>query len=234
MSLTVVTWKWRRADGSSLFSAEYVNRMRSMLARNLRLPHRLICLTDDPAGIDPRVECHPLPTEFAGSFRCRRRMWQWSRDRMSLFGPRFLAIDLDLVITDDITHLVDRPEPIVMLRIGYANVLSGSFILSDTGALHGAYEAFASDPAGFLAKTGLQNASDQAMLNLYLRGKPVAEWKERDGFVVFFGRGYERFAHLGVGYNKPTLPKGARVVVLGSDDLDALTDPRFEWRSHWR
>ena len=93
--IAVVTWKWRRADGSSLFTAAYVNNMRSMLERNLRLPHRMICMTDDTAGIDPRVECHPLPTEFAGAFRCRRRMWQWSRDRLDLFGPRFLVIDLD-------------------------------------------------------------------------------------------------------------------------------------------
>lgn len=232
--LSVVTWKWRRADGSSLFGAEYVNRMRSMLERNLRLPHRLLCLTDDPAGVDPRVECHPLPAEFAGSFRCRRRMWQYSRDRAALFGPRFLAIDLDLVLTDDITPLIDRPEPVVMLRIEYANTLSGSFILCDTGALHGAYECFAKAPIPFLRATGLQNASDQAMLNHWLRGKKVAEWSERDGFAVFFGKGYERFANLGVGPTNPVAPKGTRVIVLGSDDLGALTDPRYPWREHWR
>ena len=90
--LTVVTWRWKRPDGSSLFGPEFVNRMRNMLERRLGLPHRLLCLTDDTQGIDPRVECLPLPTEFADTFRCRRRMWQWSRDRASLFGPRFLAI----------------------------------------------------------------------------------------------------------------------------------------------
>ena len=231
--MTVLTWKWRRPDGSSLFSADFVNRMRSMLDRNLRLPHRLICMTDDSSGVDPRVECHPLPTEFAGTFRCRRRMWQYSRDRLSLFGPRFLSIDLDLVLTDDITPLVDRSDPIVMLRIGYANTLSGSFILCDTGALHGAYECYAKAPIAFPASTGIQNASDQAMLNLWLRGKRVAEWTEKDGFAVFFGKGYERFAHLGVGPTNPKLPAGTRVVVLGSDDLGALTDARFEWREHW-
>ena len=233
--LTVVTWRWKRPDGSSLFGPEFVNRMRNMLERRLGLPHRLLCLTDDTQGIDPRVECLPLPTEFADTFRCRRRMWQWSRDRASLFGPRFLAIDLDLVLTDDITPIVDRPEPLVMLRIGYANTLSGSFILSDTGALHGAYAAYAADPVGFPKRTGLQNASDQAMLNLWLRGQKVAEWNERrDGFAVFFGAGYERFAHLGVGPTRPQLPKGTRVVVLGSDDLGALTDPRYPWRGEWR
>lgn len=228
--LTVVTWLW-----GSRFSALHVNRLRSMLERHLHLPHRVICMTDTPAGIDSRVQCEPLPGEFAGAFRCRRRMWQFSRDRVGLFGPRMLCADLDLVITKDITSLVDRPEPIVMLRVGYANVLSGSFILCDTGALHGAYEAYAAEPLAFPRRTGLVNASDQAMLNLWLRGRPIAEWTERDGFTVFFGRGYESFAHLGVGDGNPELPARTRIVVLGSDDLYALTDPRFPWaQEHWR
>jgi hypothetical protein len=227
--LAVVTWKWGK-----LFSHEFVNRMRNMLERHLHVPHRMLCLTDDRHGIDHRVECLPLPIEFAGSFRCRRRMWQYSEARRSTFGPRFLSLDLDNILTDDITPLVERPEPLVMFRVGYANTLSGSFVLCDTGYLHGAYEAYAKDPVNYPRKTGLQNASDQAMLNMYLRGRRVAQWKERDGFCVFFGKGYERLEYHGVGPNRPNLPQGTRVVVLGSDDLWALEDPRFAWREHWR
>ena len=230
--LTVVTWKWKRADGTSIFTHEHVNRMRSMLARNLRLPHRMLCLTDDNNGIDSHVECIPLPAEFAGTLRCRRRMWQYSKDRSELFGPRFLSCDLDNILTGDITPLVERDEPLVMFRVGYANVLSGSFVLCDTGYLHGAYAAYAAEPLGYPARIS-KNASDQAMLNHYLRGRQVAQWKERDGFCVFFGRGYEALEHHGVGPNRPHLPKGTRVLVLGSDDLWALKDPRFEWRRHW-
>ena len=49
---------------------------------------------------------------------------------------RMLSLDLDLVITGNITRLVDRAEPVVMLKIGYANTFSGSFVLCDVGALH--------------------------------------------------------------------------------------------------
>lgn len=230
--LSVVCWRW-----GSLFGPEYVNRMRAMLERNLHLPHRLICLTDDQVGVDSRVECVPLPKEFAGTFRCRRRMWQYSRDRVDLFGPRFLSVDLDLVVTADITPVVDRPEPIVMLRIGYADVLSGSFILCDTGALHGAYERYRSHPDEFTHATGLKNASDQAMLNLHIKstGMRIAEWKESDGFAVYFGTGYERFAHHGVAPSRPQLPPGTRVVVLGSDDKAVMDDGRYPFvREHWR
>ena len=226
--LTVVTWKWGRAP----FTAEHANKMRSMLARNLGIPHCILCFTDDTRGIDSRVECLPLPTEFAGSFRCRRRMWHYRHDLADLFGPRFLSVDLDNILTGVITPLVERTEPLVMFRVGYANVLSGSFVLCDTGYLHGAYAAYAAEPLDYPARIS-KNASDQAMLNHYLRGRQVAQWKERDGFCVFFGDGYEALEHHGVGPNRPTLPKGTRVLVLGSADLWALKDPRFEWRRHW-
>lgn len=229
--LTVVCWKWGR-----LFSALYVNRLASMLRRHLHLPHRLLCVTDDPVGIDRDVQCVALPMEFAGAIRCRRRMWQYSRDRLALFGERALSIDLDMVIVDDITPLVRRTEPVVMWKVGYAGVYSGSFVLFDVGALHGAYQQFRDTPDEFLAATGERTASDQAMLNLWLRGRQVAEWTERDGFVPWFGG--ERYAHLqayGMGPDRPQLPKGARIVVMGSADKSLMDEGRYSWvRESWR
>jgi hypothetical protein len=77
--------------------------------------------------------------------------------------------------------------------------------------------------------------SDQAMLNHWLRSQPpIAEWTERDGFVTFYGAGYERHVHLGVGPSRPALPAGARIVVLGSDDLAVLDQPaRYPWVASW-
>lgn len=228
--LSIVAWKW-----GSLFGPEYVNRLRAMLGRRLRIPFVLWCLTDDPKGIDERVRTVPLPDEFAGAFRCRRRIWQYAAERRELFGPRILAIDLDVVIVDDITALVDRPEPIVCWRVGYAGVYSGSFVLFDAGALDGLYQAYRADPDGYPAKTGERNASDQAMLNLYLSGRSVPHWTEADGFVSYFGAGYDRLEHCGVGPNRQTLPDGARIVVLGSADKAAMDAGAAPWiREHWQ
>lgn len=228
-TISCVTWLW-----GSLFSAEYVNTLRSMLERNLKLPHKLYCVTNQPEGIDPRVQIVPPPTESTDQFRCRRRMWQYSRDRIAEFGPRMLCLDLDLVITGDITKIVDRPEALVMLKIGYANVFSGSFVLQDTGALHGAYERYKRAPAEFLRETRLKNASDQAMINLHLRGSTVAHWTEADGFAVYFGEGYEKFEHFGVGPRRSALPFGTKVVILGSADKHVMEQRRFDWvREHW-
>lgn len=230
--LTVLCWRW-----GWLFGPEYVNRTRAMLARHLRIPHWLWCMTDDTRGIDSAVRCLPLPTEFANTPRCRRRMWQYSRERRELLGRRVLSIDLDMVIMDNITPLVDRPDPVVMWRVDYADVYSGSFVMFDAGALHGAYEAYARDPEGYPQRAQPRGVgSDQAMLNLWLRESrtSVAQWTERDGFCNWFGNGYGHVAHYGIGPKNPNPPKGTRIVNFGSADKAIMDEGRYPFvRQHW-
>lgn len=229
--LTVLVWKW-----GGLFSSEYVNRMRSMVARNLRIPHRFVCITDDAWGIDADIPCLPI-TEFANTPRCRRRMKQYDGDFADRLGPRILSLDLDLVILGDLTPLVARSEPIVCWRVRYADVFSGSFVLYDARSLDGLYRAFAADPDGFPKKAQARGVpSDQAMLNYWLAGrKDVGEWSDADGFAVWFGKGYENREHFGIGPNRPTPPEGSRIVVLGSADKAVMDEGRYPFvREHWR
>ena len=234
--ISVVCWRW-----GALFDVGYVNRLRASVARCLDLPHQFTCVTDDAAGLAPGIRVVRPPSEFAGTLRCRRRMWQFAAERRDDLGDRILAIDLDVVLVGNITTLVDRPEPIVGWRVGYAGVVSGSFLLFDAGALDGAWRAYRDDPEGYPARTGERLASDQAMLNYWLRtgrprkARPVAMWTEADGFVTWFGEGYGRLEHLGMGPGRPDLPPGARVVVLGSADKALLDEGRYPWvREHWR
>lgn len=233
--VTVLTWKW-----GAKFSARHVNTLRSMLARRLALEHRIVCVTDDAEGLDDAIEVLPMPTRHADTPRCRRRMRQFDRAWAGLVGARILSLDLDVVITGDLTPLVDRPEPLVCWRVGYAGVYSGSIVLMDAGVLDPLWRAFDKDPIGYprrASKGGVP--SDQAMLNFYLSQSTTkirpAVWTEADGIVTFFGTGYERFATRGVGPGHPNLPAGARLVVLGSDDLYVLEQgDRYPWVSEWR
>ena len=130
-----------------------------------------------------------------------------------------LALDLDVVIVDDITALVDRPDPLVCWRVGYAGVYSGSILLMDAGVLDPLWRAFHADPDGYPRRAWPGGVgSDQAMLNYFL-SRPYqtirpAVWTEADGFVTFFGAGYEKLERLGVGPTNPNLRPGARIVVL--------------------
>lgn len=228
--LSVVCWKWGR-----IFGPEYVNRLKLALRKHLQIEHQLTCITDDPTGIDHDVRLLPI-REFTDTPRCRRRLKQFDQQfTKAMLGPRVLSIDLDVVITDDITPLVDRPEPLVCWRVGYANVFSGSFILYNHDVLHGLYEAYRADPIGFPVTVQARGTpSDQAMLNHFVESWDVPFWTETDGIVTYFGDGYERFEHLGVGPGQPHLPEGARLVVLGSADKSAMDEGRYLWvRDHW-
>lgn len=209
--------------------------MHSMLKRNLQLRHRTYCITDDATGIHRDVICLPMPKEFANTPRCRRRMKQFDATFAGILGRRILSIDLDVVLTGDITSLLDRAEPIVLWKVGYANVYSGSFVLYDSGALDGLYRAYRDDPEGYPRKAQPKGVgSDQAMLNLYLAGRTVPHWTERDGFRTWFGNGYDKLAHHGMGASRPELTEGARVVVLGSADKRVMDEGRYPWvQEHW-
>lgn len=229
--LAVASWKW-----GSLFQARHVNAWAEMFGRCLKVPHRLVCVTNDPSGIAPGVDIVPMPTDYAETPRCRRRMQGFSREMSAEFGRRVLYCDLDLVLVGDITAIVDRPEPIVGWKVGHAGVMSGSFLLADAGALDGAWRRFQGQPEAWPRRLSAGVASDQAMLNDWLSTQPpIPFWTERDGFVTFYGRGYERKEYLGVGPNRRQLPAGARIVVLGSADLAVLDDDTYPWvRDHYQ
>lgn len=224
--LTIVCWKW-----GSRFSARHCNVLRAALERHLQLPHEMVVVTDDPTGIDARVRVVPIPADFANAPRCRRRMQQYSADFARKLGTRVLTLDLDVVVVGDLTAILDRPEPIVGWKVGHAGVYSGSFLLADAGALDGAWQRFRRDPVGYPVQASRDRVpSDQAMINHWLSSQPpIATWTEADGFVTYYGAGYEKLEHLGVGPSHPRLPKGARIVVLGSADLDVLQPGRFDW-----
>lgn len=228
--LSVVTWLW-----GTKFSAAHVNILRSMLDRHLHMEHELHCFTNEPDGLDGDIIVHPI-TEFLDTPRCRRRMFQYSEQMLDLVGPRMLSLDLDVVLTDDVTPLFDIPDvPLALWNVGYANVYSGSVQLMRTGELHSLYEDF---KAGAVTPKE-RNWSDQAALNWYLswnwhRRNNFNDhlWGDGDGILTFFGKGYERYAHLGVSPSSERLPDGCRMVVMGSEDLKYLEMPLL--REHYR
>ena len=54
MSQTVICMKW-----GTRYGPDYVNRLYSMVQRHTKRPTRLVCYTDDPAGLDRGVEDVP-------------------------------------------------------------------------------------------------------------------------------------------------------------------------------
>ena len=82
------------------YSADYVNKLYNMIERNCTLDYEFVCLTDDPAGIDPRVKILTLPPGLSGWW-CKPYMF--SKD-LPLKGT-VLYMDLDVVVASNIDKL---------------------------------------------------------------------------------------------------------------------------------
>ncbi len=189
--LDVICWKWKPGFKAyrSKFSAEHVNTLRAMVARHYQKPHRFSCITDDPAGIDPRVRVIPLwpdhgqlvsPHGFSNP-SCYRRLRVFARDAGELIGPRFVSMDLDCVVVGDLAPVFDRPEHFVMWE-GTAgrNFYNGSMFMLTAGMRPQVWELFDrhKSPADATAQGFV--GSDQAHICNVL-GPAEATWTRADG-----------------------------------------------------
>lgn len=191
--LIFVCFKWKRsAEGFQLpgvcsYTAKHVNVLRNMLERNVQLEHRLICVTDDPDGIDERIETVTLWDKCKSLGGCYNRLWVFSEEARELFGDRFVCIDLDCVITGDCTELFSRKEDFVINSYNPAEVApidqhyNGSLFMVTAGARKELWDDFdpLTTPATVQADTNTIG-TDQAWIRHKL-GKDEARFTNADG-----------------------------------------------------
>ena len=104
MVQTIICMKWGTRYGS-----EFVNRLYRSILRQTSRETRLVCFTDDGAGINPNVQIEPiphidLPPELA--LTPWRKLTMWKYPLADLEGD-VLFLDLDLVITGSLDDLFD-------------------------------------------------------------------------------------------------------------------------------
>lgn len=88
----------------TLYGADYVNRLHSMVKRNLSSDFKMVCFTDDEKGIISEVDCYPIP-EINVPGNLPERMWKkLTTLKGDLYGLKGIALflDLDVVIVDNI------------------------------------------------------------------------------------------------------------------------------------
>ena len=88
----------------TLYGAEYVNRLFSMVQKNLTSDFKMVCFTDDPSGINEAVTCYDIP-EMGIRTDIPERMWKkLTTLKKELYGLEGTALflDLDIVIVDNI------------------------------------------------------------------------------------------------------------------------------------
>lgn len=192
--ITVVTFKWATPGYRATFTSEHVNILRRMVARHYRKPHRFLCITDDPAGLDGGIETFPLwddhrsvpnPTG-GGRPSCYLRLKLFDPAMREVLGDRFVMMDLDAVVLGDLSPIFDRPEQAVFWKAPKVQwPYNGAMMMMDSGSRPQVWQDF--DPATSPAETQARGyrGSDQAWISHKL-GEGEATWTERDG-VLYYG-----------------------------------------------
>ncbi len=235
--LTVVCWKWQHPTYKHQFTAEHVNVLQRMVARHYPRPHRFACITDDPAGI--ACETLPLWDDHGGlpnptaSFlpSCFRRLKLFSGEMLPVLGPRVLSLDLDIVITGDLTELLEVDCDFIGWALAGTHqrrVFNGSMWMVKPGALDFVWSDFDPERSPKTANAAGFLGSDQGWMS-YLLAAEYPGWTRADGVYSYAADIYPRPGRR--------LPENARVVVHHGKRKPWLrrTQQEARWvKEHWR
>ncbi len=227
--ITVCLWKWGKK-----YTASHVARMQSMLSRHLTLPHRIVCITDQPKDLPAGVTPAPMPKLLAGDYKGLRRMWLYSA-KAGVLGDRLLQLDIDVILTANIDSIVDRPEPFVIWKSdsnwGEKWAYNATVMLITPGAKDDVWRRYSADPLGVMraaekAGFGAKVNSDQAAAMYLLKDDShVPVWTQDDGiyaYRVFAGKHGDR---------GQVLPAGCKIVSFHGPRDPAM--PELQAKSPW-
>lgn len=108
----VVCMKW-----GTRYGPEWVNRLAAMVRRNTTWNVRFVCFTDDPAGINPDVECLPLPkVDFDPSLGEHWPKLGLMHASLGDLEGMTLYLDLDVVIIGDLDPFFTYDGRFCMVR----------------------------------------------------------------------------------------------------------------------
>lgn len=210
--ISVVCFLWRTPGYRFAYTAEQVNVLRRMVARNYPEPHRFLCVTDMPQGLDDGIEVIPLWDDYkdlpnvsfgAAGPSCYRRLKVFSEWFGEIAGKRFVCIDLDVVITGDLRPLWNRGEDFIALR-DPARLwpFNGSMFMQRAGSKSFIWDEFDPATSPQQAHAAGCQGSDQGWLS-YRLGKEGATWDQSDGVLSF---------RVDLKRGSRPLPKNAKVV----------------------
>jgi hypothetical protein len=236
--LTVVCWRWRPFNGyRSSYGPETVNTLQAMVKRHYPDPHRFVCCTDDARGLHPDVEVVPIWNDYADLQHphshkhpsCYRRLKAFAPEIRDFFGKRFVSMDLDCVIVDDLRPLWNREEEFVAwggTTAPHEASVNGSMFLLTAGSRPRVWKDFNPRFSPTIAKKAGFYGSDQAWIG-YCLGHGAAKWTTADGVYSY---------RLHVEPARGQLPKDARIVFFnGKKDPWSPDVKRLPWvMEHWR
>ncbi len=181
-TIAIVCFQWR--NGYREYKPEYVNILERMVSRNLSIPYRFICISDETEGFSDNVEVMPLPgkareiadiktIEGPKYPSCHRRLWLFSKEAQSI-ADRIMLLDIDMVVVGDMAPLFEYQDDFIGWRPrgnwGQKCRIGGAIWLLRAGTHSWVWDDFVRDPKAAIkaARSAGYRGSDQAWVSYCL------------------------------------------------------------------
>ena len=203
----IICMKW-----GTKYGPEFVNRLRSMVRRHLKRPHRFVCFTDDATGLDADIECLPLPPMDLppGKERGWRKLSTFCNPLTDLSGPT-LFLDIDIVIVGPLDDFFDHPGEFCIIHdwVRPWRITGNSSVYRFEAGAHPEVLSY------FLAnidrvKSEVRNEQEYLSREIH-RQKKLSYWPKE--WCVSFKYGCIPTFPLNF-FKEPRIPEGARVIVF--------------------
>jgi len=226
--LAVVSMLWSnpRYRYGSIYGPDHVNVLHSMVDRYLTIPHKHVCICDNPTGVNKNITVRPIFRDFIHFGGTWTKLMLFSSHLQSILeADRFLYLDLDSVICGSFDELIESEET-AFLQFRHTperGKCSTCLIKMKCGAYPEVWDKFVENPLKVIIKTGkLQLIGwDQAWVSLMVPEMNL--WGPQQG-ILKYGLDVKNF-----------LPDGTRMVRFsGPYDPSKLKEKHAWIKEHWR
>tara|TARA_R110002072_G_scaffold172296_4_gene326300 strand:- start:1833 stop:2588 length:756 start_codon:yes stop_codon:yes gene_type:complete len=234
-TVNIVCLKW-----GDVYTPDYVNKLYSMIKRNITLPFRFICLTENSQGIRSEVERWPLPEfeeppwEYARFCQAWRKLALFKNGLANING-KVLFLDLDVVIMSNIDCFFSFSNKLSIIENWYQPgqlVGQASVICFESGQDTDLLSHYLDEPVKVLK----EYRTEQAYITGYL-GNDRFDYFPEDWCISFkkhcMPSGVARFFSA-----KVKEPKAAKIVVFHGrpnppDAIKGQWGKTLPWYKRW-
>ncbi len=229
--VNVLCMKW-----GDYYTADYVNRLYAGVKRNLRLPFRFVCVTDDATGFNPGIEAVPFPPDPKVPGTYAPRPWPNIFAKLALFQDGFaglsgptLFLDIDLLITGPLERFfLYRPGEFCIIHNWVEwrkhlfrkvpDIGNSSCFRFEAGKSNGVWETFLREKEEPAKKYSFRLGSQKFQTHAMMQTGKVNWWPS--GWVCSFKRQLVPIFPLNKLFPPWRPPKGVSIVAFhGQPDL---------------
>jgi len=237
--ISVVCFKWQRnQSGFQLpcvcdYGYNHVNILYNMVKRNLTIPFRFICVTDNWQGLDENIEVVELWDKCRELGGCYNRLFVFDPIMKHYLGDKFVCIDLDCVITGNLDRLFTLQDdfiindyPIEKYKHATHQYYNGGLFMMTAGSRAKVWNRFNENPQEIISQINARNegkekpelvGSDQAVIT-HILGKGEKVFNEEMGIYDFM---------LLPDKNQP--PENAKIILFAGQRDPSQLRNRYKW-----